>query len=136
MCRYSRFEFLSAIIRPCTPKTSQTRDTTFFLRDGRGDRERDALDFACRGCGAFFRQAAHELSVHGQHGLALTARSVLTTKAKPICSPRVVHTSYCLRAARVRRPAWSEQALRRLEHCLRFACELTDGVPLLRNSNR
>ena len=129
MCRYSRFEFLSAIIRPCTP-----RDETFLLRDGRGDRERDALDFACGGWR--IRQAAHSVTVHGQHGLALTARSVLTTKAKPICSPRVVHTSYCLRAARVRRPAWSEQALRRLEHCLRFACELTDGVPLLRNSNR
>ena len=59
MCRYSRFEFLSAIIRPCTPKTSQTRDTTFFLRDGRGDRERDALDFACGGWR--IRQAAHSV---------------------------------------------------------------------------
>ena len=54
MCRYSRFEFLSAIIRPCTPKTSQTRDTTFFLRDGRGDRERDEMPWTLLVAGGAF----------------------------------------------------------------------------------
>ena len=45
---------------------------------------------------SFVKPLMNSVFIHGQHGLALTARSVLTTKAKPMFADgRVVGTSYC-----------------------------------------